>query len=570
MQRVYIQHRSRKCSDNKCSSKYSLVKRLLTKFAETTKGALLVVSCTGIHIFSLSTAKLIFEIPNIIIKWVKCRGEWMLVQSESIRLFDFNSMEFLIDLEDACELSNGAIDVHSNYVAYATNIPIHEYCSNSGLQRDAARFASQCFTKLLDTTNTLIRQFSNDFSLHDRLSSGESSIDEACQLSSDSKDATGHVMIITLNTQGKKVMFHWRAHYKPLAGLLFSPCDTLLLSHAINSTCVKVWSLVTNGSSPHCLFKLERGRTSARIDDIIFSSNSKFVILTTVNDTGHMYLIHPAGMEYLSQIFSPKQHLAVLNGYKNGHRSKECKIYHQLYFELYKQHHSCDIPLLSSVAKIKNTVKSTNLSTSSCSLTLSVLDDFIFEIEHPNTVRLQVPIVAYDPKTNTLTKMSVELSSAAPASENQLLASMRAGILGSSPTNISFKTTHVLSEALALPSNTSSTVESIHPSPFFTDNHLHKPHSNSPDNANPTCPKHWISHVQINTFDPAIDGPPIFIRPQFCFKSVANAHLQTEIPLEIQKNNKKKLEILFSILSNFSQANAHSEEEIAQALQSII
>lgn len=115
--------------------------------------------------------------------------------------------------------------------------------------------------------------------------------------------------VIIRDVVTRNVVAQFRAHTSPLSALAFDPSGTLVVTasvcgHSLNifrvtpqSKGVNPSSLGSNGethSTAH-LYRLHRGLTNAVIQDIRFSSDSKWVAVSTTRGTTHMYAISRFG-----------------------------------------------------------------------------------------------------------------------------------------------------------------------------------------------------------------------------------------------------------------------------------
>ncbi|KAH7445404.1 hypothetical protein KP509_01G007300 [Ceratopteris richardii] len=103
----------------------------------------------------------------------------------------------------------------------------------------------------------------------------------------------------------KAVVAQFRAHDSPLSALCFDPTGTLLVTASIHGHNINVFrvmpSVNTNGSShdvttSHAhLYKLCRGVTNAIIQDITFSEDCHWIVVSSSRGTNHLFCISPFG-----------------------------------------------------------------------------------------------------------------------------------------------------------------------------------------------------------------------------------------------------------------------------------
>ena len=113
----------------------------------------------------------------------------------------------------------------------------------------------------------------------------------------------GTIEIRDLRTN--KVLLHFRAHNEPIAAMAFDRTGTLLCTAPLSGKYLNVFQILpnfySNGDSTSSekniklLYRLYRGFTSAHIQDIHFSVNSKWVAACSARGTIHLYAINPTG-----------------------------------------------------------------------------------------------------------------------------------------------------------------------------------------------------------------------------------------------------------------------------------
>ncbi|KAH7438733.1 hypothetical protein KP509_04G028900 [Ceratopteris richardii] len=97
----------------------------------------------------------------------------------------------------------------------------------------------------------------------------------------------------------------FRAHDSPLSALCFDHTGTLLVTASIHGHSINVFRIMpglsTHGSSydittSHVhLYKLSRGVTNAIIQDIAFSEDGHWIVVSSARGTSHLYCISPYG-----------------------------------------------------------------------------------------------------------------------------------------------------------------------------------------------------------------------------------------------------------------------------------
>lgn len=119
-------------------------------------------------------------------------------------------------------------------------------------------------------------------------------------------DHAGTVIVHDFVT--KIVVSQFRAHDSPLSALSFDPTGTLLVTASIHGHNINIFRILpapnmngtntssydTNSSHAH-LYKLSRGLTNAVIQDIAFSEDSHWVVVSSSRGTHHLFAISPFG-----------------------------------------------------------------------------------------------------------------------------------------------------------------------------------------------------------------------------------------------------------------------------------
>lgn len=111
----------------------------------------------------------------------------------------------------------------------------------------------------------------------------------------------GTVEIRDLKTN--KVLLHFRAHNEPIAAMAFDRTGTLLCTAPLSGKYLNVFQILPDSGGDmlagekniKLLYRLYRGFTTAHIQDIHFSVNSKWVAACSARGTIHIYAINPTG-----------------------------------------------------------------------------------------------------------------------------------------------------------------------------------------------------------------------------------------------------------------------------------
>lgn len=109
----------------------------------------------------------------------------------------------------------------------------------------------------------------------------------------------GVVEIRDLKT--RKLLVQFRAHTEPIACMRFDPSGTLLITTSILGTHLNIYQILPSsngkisGRNIVHLYRLFRGVTTARLKDVQFSGNSKWVAVSSTHGTTHLFAINPNG-----------------------------------------------------------------------------------------------------------------------------------------------------------------------------------------------------------------------------------------------------------------------------------
>nr|XP_010908141.1 autophagy-related protein 18f isoform X1 [Elaeis guineensis] len=109
--------------------------------------------------------------------------------------------------------------------------------------------------------------------------------------------------VIVRDIVSKSVVVQFRAHRSPIFALCFDPSGTLLVTASIHGHNINVFRIMpspcgsssgsgANGSYVH-LYRLQRGITNAVIQDISFSDDSQWIMISSSRGTSHLFAISP-------------------------------------------------------------------------------------------------------------------------------------------------------------------------------------------------------------------------------------------------------------------------------------
>ncbi|RDX93173.1 Autophagy-related protein 18f, partial [Mucuna pruriens] len=111
-------------------------------------------------------------------------------------------------------------------------------------------------------------------------------------------------MVIVKDIVSKKVIAQFRAHKSSISALCFDPSGTILVTASIQGHNINVFKIMPSrenlsasdtGPSYVHLYRLQRGVTNAVIQDISFSDDSKWIMISSSRGTSHLFAINPRG-----------------------------------------------------------------------------------------------------------------------------------------------------------------------------------------------------------------------------------------------------------------------------------
>ncbi|OMP04510.1 hypothetical protein COLO4_09563 [Corchorus olitorius] len=118
-------------------------------------------------------------------------------------------------------------------------------------------------------------------------------------------DADNTGMVIVRDIVSKVVIAQFRAHKSPISALCFDPSGTLLVTASVQGHNINVFKIMPGlqGSSTASdapasyahLYRLQRGLTNAVIQDVSFSDDSSWIMISSSRGTSHLFAINPMG-----------------------------------------------------------------------------------------------------------------------------------------------------------------------------------------------------------------------------------------------------------------------------------
>ncbi|KAI1903653.1 hypothetical protein AGOR_G00029420 [Albula goreensis] len=107
-------------------------------------------------------------------------------------------------------------------------------------------------------------------------------------------------VVVSEDSDGEGVVAHFPAHDKPISCMAFNPSGMLLvtadtLGHDFHVFQILTHPWASSQSTVHHLYTLHRGETEAKVQDICFSQDSRWVVISTLRGTSHVFPINPYG-----------------------------------------------------------------------------------------------------------------------------------------------------------------------------------------------------------------------------------------------------------------------------------
>ncbi|KAE9588600.1 putative transcription factor WD40-like family [Lupinus albus] len=117
-------------------------------------------------------------------------------------------------------------------------------------------------------------------------------------------DADNIGMVTVRDIVTKNIVAQFPAHKSPISALCFDPSGTILVTASVQGHNINVFKIMPRneqmlasdaGPSYVHLYKLQRGFTNAVIQDISFSNDSKWILISSSRGTSHLFAINPLG-----------------------------------------------------------------------------------------------------------------------------------------------------------------------------------------------------------------------------------------------------------------------------------
>ncbi|XP_054857137.1 BCAS3 microtubule associated cell migration factor isoform X3 [Eublepharis macularius] len=107
-------------------------------------------------------------------------------------------------------------------------------------------------------------------------------------------------VLVSEDSESDGIVAHFPAHEKPICCMSFNPSGMLLVTTDTLGHDFHVFQILTHPwsssqSAVHHLYTLHRGETEAKVQDISFSHDCRWVVVSTLRGTSHVFPINPYG-----------------------------------------------------------------------------------------------------------------------------------------------------------------------------------------------------------------------------------------------------------------------------------
>ncbi|XP_026566007.1 breast carcinoma-amplified sequence 3 isoform X1 [Pseudonaja textilis] len=107
-------------------------------------------------------------------------------------------------------------------------------------------------------------------------------------------------VLVSEDSDSDGIVAHFPAHEKPICCMAFNPSGMLLVTADTLGHDFHIFQILTHPwsssqSAVHHLYTLHRGETEAKVQDIAFSHDCRWVAVSTLRGTSHVFPINPYG-----------------------------------------------------------------------------------------------------------------------------------------------------------------------------------------------------------------------------------------------------------------------------------
>ncbi|THU48722.1 hypothetical protein C4D60_Mb06t02010 [Musa balbisiana] len=256
--------------------------------------------------------------------------------------------------------STGRVSPQHMYPATGVSVPHSNGSLVANFAKESSKQLAAGLVTLGDMGYKKLSKYYSDFLVDNNGSGkqGNSSLKLNGTMNGQQSDTENAGMVIIRDIISKSVIAQFRAHSSPISALCFDPSGMLLVTASIHGHNINIFGIVPSprggstesdikGTCIH-LYRLQRGITNAIIQDISFSDDSKWIMISSSRGTSHLFALPAFGA-------AMKPHLSegkfANSCYESGHlpySSSSSKHSHQSLF-------ASGTPLtLSAVSRIRN------------------------------------------------------------------------------------------------------------------------------------------------------------------------------------------------------------------------
>ncbi|XP_042041791.1 autophagy-related protein 18f-like isoform X1 [Salvia splendens] len=191
--------------------------------------------------------------------------------------------------------------VSPQHVSPSPNVPSHSL--NGSLVGHLARESSKQLAAGIATLGDmgykkLSRYYSDLYPEANNFQSGSGRLKVNGVANGHSPDAHNVGMVVVRDIVSKDVIAQFKAHKSPILSLCFDPSGVLLVTASVQGHNINVFRIMpdSSGAASHVhLYRLQRGLTNAVIQDISFSSDSQWIMISSLRGTSHLFAISVSG-----------------------------------------------------------------------------------------------------------------------------------------------------------------------------------------------------------------------------------------------------------------------------------
>lgn len=239
--------------------------------------------------------------------------------NEKITVFNFyslNEMFSIISCYPCSTINSNPISIGSRWLAYADKMLVLKHQSGGGVCVDnsqsyaatimsAAQSVQKGITAIRDTLSGSSTSQQGSLTANSptnkKISQQDSNMKPGVVTIVDTMAVTEKLVCVQEDWTGDSLVAHFVAHLTdPVVSLTFDPTGTLLLTadsqgRSFNLFKIMAHPFSSSQATVYHLYILKRGDTAAQIQSVSFTSDSRWVAVTTLRSTTHIFPITPYG-----------------------------------------------------------------------------------------------------------------------------------------------------------------------------------------------------------------------------------------------------------------------------------